>query len=444
MVSLYCDSPVIILNPQLKQLVLRYGTYCLGDGNIVTLTHINRSTYSFDFPFRKFSKYQTGVTLLTIDDYYILDILTSATYPIYITVPCGKCPLCRNKKSAEWSFRAVCENKTSTAVPLFVTLTYNADNLPSNGISKVAVQLFLKRLRINLDRLGIEHSLRYFACGEYGTKSKRPHYHLIIWSFPDMRTLKERLSVIEKSWQQGFCYVVPCTHGAISYVMKYMKKTPIVPNGCEPNFFLSSRKGGGIGAAYAKSLMSYFRENPTQLEISVTDPYSGKTFTSLLPSYFKNLYFPPNSKLVTKQVSDDYKSLQYRLSLRQTYRSLMPNMPDLPIVHGHEIDIIKRFNFLSCYIKKHTDYELKKTLSKSSFEHIKYLYFDNESFIDSLVESLDSVSFDRDYIADREAIINARKCALTDRFINKPLIDIESVKITLKNRESLSISREII
>ena len=63
-------------------------------------------------------------------------------------------------------------------VSLFLTLTYNNENLPKHGVFKEEIQLFLKRLRISLDRLHYKHNLRYFACAEYGSTSKRPHYHM--------------------------------------------------------------------------------------------------------------------------------------------------------------------------------------------------------------------------------------------------------------------------
>ena len=203
-----------------------------------------------------------------IENYGVLT--DSGLQPMFFAVPCGHCVLCREKKASEWSFRALCENQTSSSEPLFVTLTYNEKHKPKCGVEKKAVQAFIKRLRRNLDKLKIVHEIRYFACGEYGTKSKRPHYHLILWNFPraSFGTLHECLAFIEKAWRvfvvdrfkrpiylkngapktesQGFAYCVPCQKGAISYVMKYMRKDCVPPQGCNEVFFLSSRRNGGI------------------------------------------------------------------------------------------------------------------------------------------------------------------------------------------------------
>ena len=124
---------------------------------------------------------------------------------MYMQVPCGKCVLCRSKKATEWSFRATCETVYSTSIPLFVTLTYNNRNLPEHGVFKEELQLFMKRLRIRLDRLNYKHNIRYFACSEYGSRSKRPHYHMILWNFPREGSLQNIWNVtklIEKCWSK--------------------------------------------------------------------------------------------------------------------------------------------------------------------------------------------------------------------------------------------------
>ena len=62
----------------------------------------------------------------------------------------------------------------------FVTLTYNNDNLPYNEnailptLRKKDLQMFFKRLRSRIDKI------KYFACGEYGDVTQRPHYHMIL------------------------------------------------------------------------------------------------------------------------------------------------------------------------------------------------------------------------------------------------------------------------
>ena len=75
--------------------------------------------------------------------------------------------------------------------------------MPKNGVFPEEIQLFFKRLRTKLDRRGISHNLRYIAVSEYGHWSKRPHYHIILWNFPDnFETAYSRLTLIESCWRR--------------------------------------------------------------------------------------------------------------------------------------------------------------------------------------------------------------------------------------------------
>lgn len=72
-----------------------------------------------------------------------------------VLVPCGKCIVCRQNRSAEWSARLVHESQYWEK-KCFITLTYNNDNVPivideknSQGIltlNKTDYQKFIKRL----------------------------------------------------------------------------------------------------------------------------------------------------------------------------------------------------------------------------------------------------------------------------------------------------------
>lgn len=93
------------------------------------------------------------------------------------TLPCGKCLACRIRIRSEWSLRCYHELEDWQGQSSFVTLTYQDNYLPSNGsLVKKDLQKFFKRLRSNMD-----HSIKYFACGEYGSETLRPHYHAILF-----------------------------------------------------------------------------------------------------------------------------------------------------------------------------------------------------------------------------------------------------------------------
>lgn len=96
-----------------------------------------------------------------------------------IFVPCGKCIECERQRANDFARRCVDEASLYKDCCV-VTLTYNSDHLPDGeSLCRRDVQLFLKRLRKR-------HDVRYFGCGEYGSKKGRPHYHLLIFGWcPD-------------------------------------------------------------------------------------------------------------------------------------------------------------------------------------------------------------------------------------------------------------------
>lgn len=340
MKQILCETPVIIRNPRLQSLLYLCRSYHTPKG-VVTLSDYEAALYAANFPKWRFSPKKLGVTHDTLGEYYVFDYETGACFPMFIEVPCGKCVLCRDKKTRDWQFRALCESVTSENSTYFVTLTYNPKFYPSHGVHIEAIQLFMKRLRIKLSRLGIDHDIKYFAVGEYGTHSKRPHYHLLLWNFPDNEkthfpTLTSVLHFIEECWSVyardesgkwiyssgshtpdresiGFVYVKPCDRGAYGYVMKYMRKSCTPPDGMNPTFYTCSKF---IGNAYAMQYQSFYAKHPEHLEISCYDPLLGNELTVPLPSYFVNKYMPCTSRMVPKSLRDAFSLFMDLLNKR--------------------------------------------------------------------------------------------------------------------------------
>lgn len=100
---------------------------------------------------------------------------------------CSRCLPCLIKRRRIWQHRILLEASLQP-VNAYVTLSYSDDRLPrtsSDGLSTTLptlvprdMQLFLKRLRQRYP-LG----LRFFGVGEYGDRSWRPHYHVILFGF---------------------------------------------------------------------------------------------------------------------------------------------------------------------------------------------------------------------------------------------------------------------
>lgn len=141
----------------------------------------------------------------------------------------------------------------------FLTLTYNDDNLPADlSLNKRHLQLFMKRLR---KRFG--NDIRFYAAGEYGDMSLRPHYHIILFNFypEDAEAIRLRpvplfiSSTLLKLWPFGYHSFGMVTFDSAAYVARYCTKKITGAdadshyNGRTPEFALMSRRPG-IGALW--------------------------------------------------------------------------------------------------------------------------------------------------------------------------------------------------
>lgn len=215
----------------------------------------------------------------------------------YSPVPCGKCAICQIRKRKDMTVRLAHERSMHKDC-CFITLTYDDDHLPKTNAADwkssesvpclwrgddfgyatllpTDVQLFIKRLRRHLEyrpkkptSQARDHvdCIRYFAVGEYGTTTHRPHYHILIfgWQPSDMvlHQLKSnhricRSAQIEKLWTYGYSTVCDVEYGVAKYCARYVTKKfarlekplPDEKYIC-PEFTLQSVRNGGIGSSW--------------------------------------------------------------------------------------------------------------------------------------------------------------------------------------------------
>lgn len=166
-----------------------------------------------------------------------------------ITVPCGKCAACLQNRRGEWTTRLKIELEDATSA-FFLTLTYNEEHLTygygAPTLVKSDLQKFLKRLRKSIQ----PHKIRYYAVGEYGTCTLRPHYHIILFNLPVDKIDNVRQAWSDKQGQEiGHIDAGSVTGGSIHYVTKYHINKNTSPDGVEPSFCLMSRQPA-IGHRY--------------------------------------------------------------------------------------------------------------------------------------------------------------------------------------------------
>ena len=216
-------------------------------------------------------------------------------------VPCGTCIGCRATRAQHWALRCQLEAQQHPHTSV-ATLTYG-DGVPPT-LSKRDFQLWMKRLREDL------HSrIRYFACGEYGEKFGRPHYHAILFG------LHHESDKMQYHWPHGHVYTDNVSIPAIRYVTHYTikkgwnqphwkKEERLDPETGElyqwqPPFQLMSRRPG-IGAAakqHYKSWAIYAISDGTKISI---------------PRFYKNGYKETASP--TEQEETEYQKYKHLLS----------------------------------------------------------------------------------------------------------------------------------
>lgn len=127
-------------------------------------------------------KTQTGEISLTKEE---------AKHILQLRLPCGGCLGCRMAQAHAWALRCQLELQNHRSA-VFTTLTYNDENKPIT-LQKRHLQLWLKRLRHYADT-----HVRFFACGEYGETTNRPHYHAILYGL----NVQHR-KLVELAWRTG-------------------------------------------------------------------------------------------------------------------------------------------------------------------------------------------------------------------------------------------------
>ena len=203
--------------------------------------------------------------------------------PDTLIIPCGKCDECKLDYAREWSVRCQCEASLWND-NYFVTLTYDDEHLPEalpvttwteqdkddfynlcdssddsvlfedilfdklqenrqlgcelfmNPLVPNHLKQFLKSLRQHMKRNYNLDNIRFFACGEYGTKSLRPHFHIILFNCPiyDLQLYKQNRGnplyvsqTLSDIWHKGYVVIGKVSAESCGYVARYNCKSYI-------------------------------------------------------------------------------------------------------------------------------------------------------------------------------------------------------------------------
>lgn len=188
-----------------------------------------------------------------------------------IKLPCGRCTGCRLEKSRQWAIRLMHEAQLHDRTS-FITLTYDDQHLPTRGTSSQSLtvprasrlrtttrnerdthakrthgtlgptasleprdlKIFLKKLS-RVTRKTFGKGVRYYACGEYGERGHRPHYHIALFGedFRGDRAFYKRSKTghdlfksktLTSLWGKGSADIGELTFESAAYVARYVMK----------------------------------------------------------------------------------------------------------------------------------------------------------------------------------------------------------------------------
>lgn len=232
-------------------------------------------------------------------------------------IPCGHCVGCRMDRAKDWKVRCVLES-VSHRESWFVTLTYDDRHLPTSRLDgcpvlrKDDLQGFFKRLRYYFG----DQRFRYFACGEYGENTLRPHYHFIL--FCDRLDAVQapdgviRSDWISSAWTFGLVDIKKADVGCMAYVAGYVEKKQKDPHFDEyrkkPFILMSRRPGLGLlqlnaysvvrtgkvygdfgscnSAAAPRLFLEKVRDDPMFDDLHQLRMFCGKAITRAYTDYF--------------------------------------------------------------------------------------------------------------------------------------------------------------
>lgn len=168
-----------------------------------------------------------------------------------LSLPCGRCIGCRIDKSRQWAMRCMHESQMHPENS-FITLTYSDEHVPQDYSVKLRdLQLFMKRLR----KSSGAKKIRFFASGEYGERTLRPHYHALLFNydFADKKLFTVRngnqifkSDLLDELWPYGTLNEIGAvTYQSAAYVARYVIKKQ-VGSGADDHYARVSPVDGAV------------------------------------------------------------------------------------------------------------------------------------------------------------------------------------------------------
>jgi len=158
----------------------------------------------------------------------------------YVNVPCGHCEECNKSRARGWAYR-ILEEAKKYENNFFLTFTYEDDHLPLvrfndsyvNTLVSDEISRFNKKLKTYLHRKKMNSEFRFYGVGEYGSRTLRPHYHVIYFNLdiPDLEFnyykdgfIHFKSEFLNSVWNKGLVDIGAVDIGSACYVARYCDK----------------------------------------------------------------------------------------------------------------------------------------------------------------------------------------------------------------------------
>lgn len=248
-------------------------------------------------------------------------------------VPCQKCNFCLQNRRADWSFRLQQEQRASNTA-FFITMTYDQANQPLleyqgelyGTLNKKDLQDFFKRLR----KANGTDKIKYYAVGEYGGETFRPHYHAIIFNVNH-----QTITQLTKIWGKGHASIGRCEPASIHYVAKYVLNSHDDWKPLANPFALISQ---GMGKRY---LSTNGHQHKKALQNFVVNDSGEK---QRVPRYLKDKIFNYREKQLLGNDAIAQNDLLYKEALNQVSNEYPSKGHKLDLDNVHKHDKIKNKN----------------------------------------------------------------------------------------------------
>lgn len=388
-----CLYPKIILNPVYS---CRRDSFSYVDMNG---THFPPRPY--------FSAFHHGAVVGKEDNlssFFAVDSSTGETVPVFLSVPCRKCTQCLEQRRSSIKSRMLLEQyfQGDDYPPVHLTLTYREGCVPSTGVSRSDLVLFLNRFKTYAKRNGYFHPIRHAGFSEYGSDdrySHRPHYHVILFGIPrtdgNPDAFRKLVSVIRSAWKFGGFHLSFPPVNKLAYVCKYALKDSLVPPpaGLMPNFYTLSVHGGGLGcptgraheivALFGGRKRAQIKVLGTVVNISIPSNVLDKvkpTFSNLCSSEFtRNLRLLSNVTYTLVKHYSENRASEYVMSL---YASLFPKYAVSPQPYYFGLSY-RPFNYkpVDLLQTENLDYFRLIDMAESLYRYFESYQYDCELFL---------------------------------------------------------------